>query len=431
MNPQQINQSSYKNKKNNLLLKKTIHPTRILKKNEQYSSLPPPPSQSSILPSQPSIQTLELQIRNDKLDNQNEIQNLENDEYTYLKSNRNKMNHLFCMNCGKKGHLTKKCNFPVTSIGIIAFHIQGLSISLNEFLDYYKKIQNHYLFSSDEFQKINNMYQHFLNFAPQYDLSLLDENIKYLFISRKHSMCYVVFIRGKYDLDNIEYITNTIQLMTIKEKENLLEKSFDELWIDLWSYDQTRIIYNQEYEESKIKFTKLREGYCLSKNDILLPMNLQKIISYTNQYSEQLYTETEWGFPKGRRNMDEKNLDCAKREFQEETGLVENDYHIFNISPFEEIYYGSNQICYKHIYYFAQMNELKDLYIDIHNVHQFNEIGDIRWLSISEGIQKIRNYHREKKNVLYNFHIFLKETILHFLVQFPHFIESYQHHDTK
>ena len=247
MNPQQINQSSYKNKKNNLLLKKTIHPTRILKKNEQHSSLPPPPSQSSILPSQPSIQTLELQIKNDKQDNQNEIQNLENDEYTYLKSNRNKINHLFCMNCGKKGHLTKKCNFPVTSIGIIAFHIQGLSISLNEFLDYYKKIQNHYLFSSDEFQKINDMYQHFLSFAPQYDLSLLDENIKYLFISRKHSMCYVVFIRGKYDLDNIEYITNTIQLMTIKEKENLLEKSFDELWIDLWSYDQTRIIYNQEY----------------------------------------------------------------------------------------------------------------------------------------------------------------------------------------
>jgi 8-oxo-dGTP pyrophosphatase MutT (NUDIX family) len=309
----------------------------------------------------------------------------------------------------------------VTSIGIIAFHIEHLDISLNYFLDSYKKIQNNYLFEPDEFTKVTDIYHQLYH----YDISLLDEKIKYLFISRKHSMCYVVFIRGKFDLDNIEYITNTIQLMTIQEKENLLHKSFDELWIDLWSYDETRIIYNQEYEESKEKFTKLREGYTISKNDILLETSLGKIIFYTNQHPEQVYIETEWGFPKGRRNMNEKNLDCGKREFQEETGLFENDYEIFNISPLEETYYGSNQICYKHIYYFAQTKELKNVEINSNNVHQFNEIGDIQWLSISQGIQKIRNYHREKKNVLYNFHMFLKEAILHFLNQFPIYHENH------
>ena len=34
------------------------------------------------------------------------------------------------------------------------------------------------------------------------------------------------------------------------------------------------------------------------------------------------WEETEWEFPKGRRNFKEKDLECALREFEEETGIL-------------------------------------------------------------------------------------------------------------
>ena len=57
------------------------------------------------------------------------------------------------------------------------------------------------------------------------------------------------------------------------------------------------------------------------------------------------------GFQKGRRNLRESDYDCALREFQEETGFERNEYEILrNIRPVEEIFYGSNNIRYKHVY---------------------------------------------------------------------------------
>ena len=39
------------------------------------------------------------------------------------------------------------------------------------------------------------------------------------------------------------------------------------------------------------------------------------------QKSTTKWTEPEWGFPKGRREYHETDVDCSKREFQEETGI--------------------------------------------------------------------------------------------------------------
>ena len=36
--------------------------------------------------------------------------------------------------------------------------------------------------------------------------------------------------------------------------------------------------------------------------------------------SSTTWLEPEWGYPKGRRNYQEKDLHCALREFEEETG---------------------------------------------------------------------------------------------------------------
>lgn len=338
------------------------------------------------------------------LSQENEVEEhyklLEEENHYKLKLN------LYCMNCGKRGHITKKCNYPIISIGIILIYIDQMEIDINSLLSFSKKIQNKYLFENDEIRELKELYQKTKNYTER----TLDEKIHYLMIRRKNSLSYVDFIRGKYDLNDYEYLHNTISMMTNEEKKNLIEKDFDELWKDLWSTTGTSmdkpVTFNQEYEDSKNKFDKLKEGYMLQKNELLFFMNFKKIIGR----SLENYEEPEWGFPKGRRNMNEKNIDCAKREFQEETGMKESEYHILNFSPLEEIYLGSNHIRYKHIYYFGQTLKKKNIKIDENNI----EVGSINWYPFGEGYDLIRFYHKEKKNILFNIHIFVKDLILNF-----------------
>ena len=104
-------------------------------------------------------------------------------------------------------------------------------------------------------------------------------------IQRKDTIGYIDFIRGKYT-----NLNTCISEMTRSEKLNILTKSFDELWNELWICNKTHEnFYKQEYYQAKSKFNKL---------------DLSKLIGSID--SKFLYQE--FGFPKGRRNPNEKNL---------------------------------------------------------------------------------------------------------------------------
>ena len=69
----------------------------------------------------------------------------------------------------------------------------------------------------------------------------------------------------------------------------------------------------------------------------MILFNLESLIpsSTTN------WIEPEWGFPKGRRNFQENDLQCAIREFSEEP-ILNKISIIKNLIPFDEIFTGSN-----------------------------------------------------------------------------------------
>ncbi len=335
----------------------------------------------------------------------NQTQNSNELESFFYEKNKSNYNTFYCVNCGKKGHTSKKCNLPIISIGIICIYIQGININLNEIINYSKKLQNNYLFSNDEIEEIKNIYSNLKNI----DREELKKKINYLMIRRKNSLSYVDFMRGKYDIDDYEYIFNTIYMMTEYEQQNLINNKFEDLWKELWSTTYL-MNYSQEYEESKNKFDKLKKGYNIQKNDINFFINFKNIIEFKNK----IYKEPEWGFPKGRRDINEKNIDCGKREFKEETGIKEEDYFILNLSPIEETYLGTNHIRYKHIYYYAQIPKYIIIDIDNNNEHQKIEVGDIKLLTFEEANNKIREYHMEKKNVLNNSNHFIINMILNF-----------------
>jgi len=244
----------------------------------------------------------------------------------------------FCNNCGHSGHYFNQCNKPIISNGVIAF------------------------------KKINNV-------------------LHLLMICRKDSLGFVDFMRGKYSLNDGDYLRNIISEMTISEKEKLLTKDFESLWKELWSSDEN-VIFKNEKIYSINKFNLLKNGI-ICNNEIL---TLKKLIDE----DINRWVTPEWGFPKGRRESGENDKNCGMREFIEETGIPINENRIIeNLFPYEEIFIGSNYKSYKHKYFLCYIPQEQPM-----DRYQRMEVSDMRWFSIEECIEKIRPYDLEKKEMV-------------------------------
>ena len=280
-----------------------------------------------------------------------------------------KYKNVYCVNCGEKGHVVKDCVNPITSFGIIAFKvINGPHDEIDDTNDSLKNILN----KSETHEK-------------QYPY------VKFLMIQRKDTMGFTDFVRGKYpDEPNElqEVLPIFINEMTQQEKNDLLTKSFDEIWNTLWVNHESKCFKN-EYEAAYKKFNKLD-----------IPKLIQEF-GHSTDFSYQ-----EFGFPKGRRNMRETNIGCAEREFYEETGYDKSCYDFIKNYPIiHEEFIGTNGIEYRHIYYLVKMKSgIHPPKIDYKNKIQTGEVQNIGWLSYSECMHLIRPYDTAKKSVIEKVH---------------------------
>ena len=297
--------------------------------------------------------------------------------------------NIVCNNCGKYGHTQKQCNEPITSLGVICLkindertkkcvdelvHKDAFDINQNIIIDIIKNLPKN---NKSEVPDDNNV----LNYK---------DDIEYLIIRRKHSLGYIEFIRGRYDVNEISTILHLISQMTPTEIECLKTQSFKEIWEEVWKKTSYNKLYIKEMEESMDKFNLLKEN------------------KFFEHDLKNEYDTPEWGFPKGRRNPNEKNLKCALREFYEETGILKNNLIVLNkLFPLQEVFYGTNGVQYKHIYYIAIYNSPED--IGLHKIQedQLTEIGDIKWKNLNECLKVFRPYHEEKKKILVSLHNYL------------------------
>jgi len=252
-------------------------------------------------------------------------------------------NNILCNNCGKYGHIFNECRNSITSYGIILYW-DGEGVGEG---------------GSDSTKR------------------------KYLMIRRKDSFGYIDFMRGKYYLNNPLQIQNLINEMSISEKESLLTNEFHQLWDKLWIYSPNKEHFYGEEQKTKSKF------------ELLKPDLYEKIRS-----SPTNWKETEWEFPKGKRNVNEKDMECAIREFEEETGISVKSIDLLeNVFPFEENFIGSNRKPYKNKYYLARYQSNPKQPMD--NLgFQPSEVSEMAWKTYDECMHSIRDYHFEKKHVL-------------------------------
>ena len=256
-----------------------------------------------------------------------------------------------CNNCGKLGHQFNQCKLPIVSYGVIVF-------------------------------------------------SYFDNVLKFLMIRRKDSFGFIDFMRGKYNENNVYQLQNIINEMSNYEKQKLLTSSFESLLKEMWGDAQINHNghYKNEVNSSLKKFELLKKG--IHNNDDIVSLN-----GIINQ-STTTWNETEWEFPKGRKNFKEKDLDCALREFEEETGIQSDAIEIVeNVLPFEETFIGTNQKAYKHKYFLAYTDNND---IDL-SKFQKSEVSSLEWKTFEECINSIRPYNLEKKKLITNINKVLEE----------------------
>jgi 8-oxo-dGTP pyrophosphatase MutT (NUDIX family) len=209
-------------------------------------------------------------------------------------------------------------------------------------------------------------------------------------IRRRDSLGYVEFLRGRYTVTTIEFIQRLIDQMTTDEHRRLLTQSFDDLWNNLWNYQNTRQ-YRSEYEHAKQLFERLK-----STGDAT-GRTLDHYITACPTH----WRDPEWGFPKGRRSHTESEFMTAVREFREETGWR----HPFpacctDTTPLTETYVGSNGIAYRQVYYIGMCGAESDVGLDPSNYVQNREVSAVEWCSFDEAIAKIRSTNPEKRLVV-------------------------------
>ncbi len=198
----------------------------------------------------------------------------------------------------------------------------------------------------------------------------IHENIWYLICQRRDTIEYADFIRGRYTKTMLNAY---ISLMSQDERERILTYDFRDLWDDLWVNHDVGF-YKDSFVKAKTKFD----------NNIGL---VKTILDNT----ESLVKEPSWGFPKGKKNSKETDIECSIREFKEETKLELDFKNLTTLPPSKETFKGSNNKIYSTVYYIAQTMDIIPIKkIAIENENSIRketiseEISNLKWVRLSD-----------------------------------------------
>lgn len=221
-----------------------------------------------------------------------------------------------------------------------------------------------------------------------------------ILVKKRYTYQFFEFVLGKYQKSDARYLTKLFNCMTYQEKMDILSLKFDTLWYKIWlevpgtdgvltckrevGFNEKRYLYS--YSKSKRKF----ESFLNDKN------YLRKLINHSSN------SETVWEIPRGRKISNEKEVDAAIREFNEETGVDPRKYTIlWNVKPIVTSYKDAG-VVYKTTYYLAQLdpkhaNFEPKVYFSSYN--QIIEVEAIKWCSSHDVQALVLNQVAKKRSV--------------------------------
>jgi 8-oxo-dGTP pyrophosphatase MutT (NUDIX family) len=216
-----------------------------------------------------------------------------------------------------------------------------------------------------------------------------NDEIYFLMIQRKDTIGYIDFLRGKYDLDNHKILEILFSEMTARERNRIKSLPFDKLWDDLWVNHRSRVFITEK-KSAKAKFNSI---------------DFSNIIDSINGK----WDSQEFCIPKGRKNNNEAPIECAIREFKEETGVKNSQFKIdYSLGFLSEKFTGSNNVKYIHDYVIAEISDDYIPKVDNNSIIMIGEVKNISWLDYKQAMNILRDYDSSKRSVIYKAYSLLK-----------------------
>jgi 8-oxo-dGTP pyrophosphatase MutT (NUDIX family) len=192
-----------------------------------------------------------------------------------------------------------------------------------------------------------------------------------LMVCKRFTYAYHTFVSGKYNSSNNADIIALLNDMTIDEKIDLQSLNFAYIWYRIW--------LSTPYKTSNYFLAKSKFETAFVVNDG--GVRLKQLIT-RSQHANKI-----WEIPKGRRkNKSESDINCAMREFTEETGVAKKMYKIFAAQ--RKYSYIDAGVMYTNTYFLGITSPDVEPRIDLSSTEQYAEIADVRWMDI-EAIRRI------------------------------------------
>ncbi len=219
--------------------------------------------------------------------------------------------------------------------------------------------------------------------------------VEILLIKKRYTYYYFNFVFGHYKRTDTTQIQHMLNNMSFSEKIDILSLQFGVMWYRIWLNNP-----NTGFNIKDIYVDKFNYKDCekLSQSDVYRLYEMKK-----NRF-EQLIAQDGgkclrdmiinsssvdaiWEIPKGSQNKNESIVDCAIREFHEETAIDVNRIKLFHDQePIIESYVDDG-INYKNIYFLARLRT-RDKRIQpkirYDAFEQIKEVENIRWVSLNE-----------------------------------------------
>jgi len=229
-----------------------------------------------------------------------------------------------------------------------------------------------------------------------------NNNVEILLIKKRYSYHFLSFVMGHYKKSDTKYIKHLFNNMSFSEKIDVLSMQFNQMWYRIWLNNPEKF-YNitDVYKIDNFALHPIKNKYT---NSEIHKLFFQKKSRFENNFlkdngnklREILVSSSDadilWEMPKGGKHTDlnaipETNIDCAMREFYEETSINSTQYKIlYNVPPLIDSFID-NETIYKTVYYMAVLRpEYEKLVpkIDYRNFEQITEIKQIRWASLAD-----------------------------------------------
>lgn len=186
-----------------------------------------------------------------------------------------------------------------------------------------------------------------------------------MLIQKKCTYEFTDFVRNNYKNDNIK-ILEMIKKMTIDELNCIMSLNFDNMWFKAYASH----FRSKNYFKNMLKF----------KHRFITPDNGKLLLSLIRQSKGDI--SQIWEVPKGRKNnKNESKIECAMREFKEETGIDSKNYHIVGDIK-RTLSFVCNMVKYVYVYYIGILHT-NNLYIGIDPTKR-TEIFQTKWMNINE-----------------------------------------------